>query len=94
MFVKIKSEFNIPSVFTPNGDGVNDTWNITGLDNFTYYSTDIYNRWGNLLYIQNNYNTDAWDGTRNGKNLPVGTYYYLLKIVGEENRTGYVTLMR
>jgi gliding motility-associated-like protein/uncharacterized repeat protein (TIGR01451 family) len=83
----------IPNAFTPNGDGVNDTFVIPGLDTYTQNEIVIINRWGNNVYEKKNYQND-WTG--NG--LPEGTYFYVLKVftVGGvwDSYKGYVTLLR
>jgi gliding motility-associated-like protein/uncharacterized repeat protein (TIGR01451 family) len=83
----------IPNVFTPNGDGVNDTFVIPGLDTYTANEITIINRWGNDVYEKKNYKND-WTG--NG--LVEGTYFYVLKVLtssGEwDSYKGYVTLLR
>ncbi|MES2516255.1 MAG: gliding motility-associated C-terminal domain-containing protein [Bacteroidota bacterium] len=69
----------ISNVFSPNGDGINDTWYI---ENIKYYPNNeviIYNIYGNIVYTKKAYNNE-WDGTYNGAALPDGTYYYVVKI--------------
>ncbi|PRY90342.1 gliding motility-associated C-terminal domain-containing protein, partial [Mongoliibacter ruber] len=87
-------EFEIPNVFTPNGDGINDTWEIRGIQEFfSSNSLLIVNRWGVEVYKSDNYAND-W----NGGSLSAGTYYYQLKVVrldgSEEVFKGYVTILR
>jgi gliding motility-associated-like protein len=65
----------IPNTFTPNGDGVNDKFEIVGIDNFDNVSVTIVNRWGNEVYRNNNYNNE-W----NGSGLNEGTYYYIVTL--------------
>ncbi|MFC4721568.1 gliding motility-associated C-terminal domain-containing protein [Geojedonia litorea] len=72
--------------FSPNGDGVNDTFIIDCIENYPSNKLEVYNRWGNLVFEQANYQNN-WDGTSNGRatisgsnQLPVGTYYYVLDI--------------
>lgn len=83
----------IPNVFTPNGDGKNDTFFIPGLDTYSQNEITIINRWGNDVYEKKNYQND-WTG--NG--LVEGTYFYVLKVLtlaGDWNvYKGYVTLIR
>jgi len=76
----------IPEGYSPNGDGINDTFHISGLYNiFEKFDLKIYSRHGNLIYEGNN-DIEEWDGTSNrginneGKNLPTGTYFYVLNL--------------
>jgi gliding motility-associated-like protein len=78
----------VPTAFTPDGDGVNDDWEILDIDqtypdNMVY----VYNRWGNLLFtsVQGDYDNNRWDGTYNGEDLPVGSYYFIIEYNNEEN---------
>jgi gliding motility-associated-like protein len=93
------SDIFIPEGFSPDQDGSNDRFVIYNL-NGKRVSIEVYNRWGNLVYENDNYLND-WDGTANrgvilsGENLPESTYYYLIQIEGEsETRKGYLTLWR
>ena len=64
------------NAFSPNGDGTNDLWKATnGSSCISQLQVAVYNRYGNEVYKNNNYNND-WNGTYNGKPLPDGTYYY------------------
>lgn len=86
----------VPSGFTPNGDGVNDVWEIDIIaERFPNAELTIFNRWGEELYRSVGYGK-PWDGTYNGKNLPVGTYYFVLDLKDNayENITGPITIMR
>jgi len=76
----------IPEGFSPNNDGINDTFEISGLYNiFENFELKIFNRYGTLIYQGNN-DIPEWDGTSNeginnqGKELPTGTYYYILNL--------------
>ncbi|MEZ4926319.1 MAG: gliding motility-associated C-terminal domain-containing protein [Saprospiraceae bacterium] len=81
---------------SPNGDGKNDTWHILGIDQYPDNEVHIFNRWGNQVFEQKGYtNTNAWDGTWNGKALPDGTYFYILNLgptVGKLE--GYIQIWR
>lgn len=68
----------IKDAFTPNGDGINDKWIVTGGSSCTnQVIVNVFNRYGGLVYSNQNYNND-WDGTYKGKPVPDGTYYYVI----------------
>lgn len=84
----------IPNAFTPNGDGINDTWNIDVLQIYPQCTVFIYTRWGQLVFKSDGY-TKPWDGRNNGKDLPAGTYYYMIDLKdGSPRVSGYVTVIR
>lgn len=84
----------IPSAFSPNADGTNDTWMIKGVSGVSV-SVEIFNRWGEVLYRASSQsgNVTAWDGTYAGLSLPSAAYYYAVTI-GEETHKGTVTIVR
>ncbi len=68
----------VPNVIAP-GSGQYETLVIKNIENYPDAQIEIYNRWGNLVYEKTGYdNADGWDGTYNGKPLPVGTYFYII----------------
>lgn len=75
----------IPTAFTPSADGVHDQWEIVGLDNlYPNNRVLVYNRWGNKVFEHNStpsspYSNNMWDGTFNGQQLPVASYYYIIE---------------
>lgn len=69
----------ISSVFTPNGDGINDNWYIENINYYPENEVTIYNIYGNTVFNKKGYNND-WQGTYNGAPLPDGTYFYTIKI--------------
>ncbi len=71
--------FKIPNAFSPNGDGSNDTWIITGLDEKPNNSLKVFNRWGLVVFESSNYQSD-WNGTNGSSELPMGSYYYTLDL--------------
>lgn len=75
-----QSEFKglVSNLFTPNGDGINDTWHIENIQVFPGNEVIVYNIYGNEVYQKKDYAND-WKGTYNGADLPDGTYYYILK---------------
>jgi gliding motility-associated-like protein len=85
---------DIPNTFTPNGDGINDTWNIKNIENYPGLTLEIYNRYGQLIYRSVGY-SKPWDGTFNGMPLPVASYYYILDPKdGSPKLSGAVLIIR
>lgn len=90
--------FHIPNAFTPDGDGLNETFSGTGTF-ITTYNMKIFDRWGNLIY-QTDDIAKAWDGkANNGKELAqMDTYVYSIEITDVKNRQhqykGTVSLIR
>jgi len=80
---------------TPNNDGFNDTFIVPCLANHPNSALSIYNRYGDEIFFSDNYQND-WDGTYNGADLPVGTYYYILRVNDPAGTTlsGYIFLQR
>jgi gliding motility-associated-like protein len=93
--VECGAELSIPNVFTPNGDGKNDVWNIDGLDDFPDVTVSVFNRWGDLMFESDKGYTKSWDGTYNGTASPAATYYYIIVLgSGEEGITGTINIIR
>jgi gliding motility-associated-like protein len=67
----------IPSAFTPNGDGVNDKWEIRNIELYPGAYIHVFNRWGQEVYFGRP-DSEPWDGKFNGKALPVGAYMYVI----------------
>ncbi|MES2592523.1 MAG: gliding motility-associated C-terminal domain-containing protein [Bacteroidota bacterium] len=68
----------VSNLFTPNGDGVNDSWYVEGIENFPDNEIVVFNMYGNEVFKQQAYLND-WKGTFNGAELPDGTYYYVIR---------------
>jgi len=86
----------ISNICTPNGDGSNDTWKVSDLNQIIGCNVVIYNRWGQPVFETDDYQND-WDGTKDGAGgevLPDGVYYYTIGC--ESNRTyeGAINLLR
>lgn len=77
IFIDVLMPIIIPNTFTPNGDGINDVWNIAELSTYPGNTVNIYNRYGLKIFSSAGYN-QPWDGTYNGEPAPVGTYYYII----------------
>jgi len=83
-----------PNAFTPNGDGINDNWEIKHLDLYANCTVEVLNRYGQKVYYSNGYPA-PWNGKLNGTNLPVGTYYYIIKLTSAAKPvTGYLAILR
>lgn len=83
-----------PNTFTPNGDGINDLWEVKNLNLYNDCVLEIYTPQGLRVYRAVNY-SKPWDGTYNGKPLPAGTYYYVINTNSERKLiAGYVTLLK
>ncbi len=91
-FITIDNVFcSIPKGLSPNGDGLNDTWDLSNLD---VREVKIFNRYGLEVYQQNNY-TNQWDGRdMKGNELPTATYYYVITFESGKQKTGWVYLQR
>lgn len=94
VFVRLLKSPTIPNVFTPNGDGINDTWVIQYLESYVDATVEIFNRYGSLVYRSVGY-TKSWDGTYGGKQMPAGTYYYIINPKnGRKQISGFVDIVR
>jgi gliding motility-associated-like protein len=91
-FVTVKPLIlDIPNVFTPNGDGKNDRFEIPYADIYISNEIVIFNRWGERVFSKSDYLND-WDGGQ----MPDGTYYYVLRCVGyfrEDVFKGAITIL-
>lgn len=94
--ILLDGDLEIFTAVSPNGDGVNDTFIIQGIAQFPNNELSIFNRWGVKVYSKKGYD-NSWAGISEGRvtvaedeQLPVGTYYYVLKIDGQKDRAGYL----
>jgi len=82
----------IPQGISPNGDGMNDTFDLS---NFKVKNVEIFNRYGALVYEKRNNYVNEWFGqSKEGDELPVGTYFYSLQFEDGERATGWVYIQR
>jgi gliding motility-associated-like protein len=94
VFVKVLKKLIIPNTFTPNGDNINDYWEIKYLNQYPNCTVDIFNRYGQKLFTSIGY-AQPWDGKYQGNYLPTGTYYYIINPKNGRSRvSGSVTIIR
>lgn len=96
--VKVKlhalKEINPSNAFSPNGDNINDTWEIKYLNTYPNAMVQIFNRYGQIVFSSHGY-ANPFDGNYQGNPLPVGTYYYIITPNnGRQKITGSLTLIR
>lgn len=85
----------IPEAFSPNGDLINDVWNIGNIGSFPKVEITIYNRWGQSVWRSEQGYTYQWDGKSNGVNLPIDSYHYVIDLhTGSKPIIGEITIVR
>ncbi len=88
------SSTDIANAFTPNGDGINDYWQIKNIDNYINATIQVFNRYGQLLFESKGY-AKPFDGTYKGQKLAAGVYYYIINLNAKCNLlSGSLTLIR
>jgi gliding motility-associated-like protein len=94
VFVKVYKKIVIPNTFSPNGDGINDTWNIDALSDYPDVSVMVFDRYGKRIFVSLGYGK-PWNGTYNGSLLPGGAYYYIIDLKNNtQKRSGWVFIVR
>jgi len=94
VLVKVLQALTPPNTFTPNGDNVNDTWNIKYLESYPKATVEIFNRNGNRVFFSDGYKV-PFDGNYQNGQLPVGVYYYIINPRnGRKTITGPLTIIR
>jgi len=85
----------IPNAFSPNSDGYNDQWIIEGLELYPNPEIWLFDRWGSQIYYSPNPADDPWDGSFNGRGLPIDSYHYIINLNNNEAPiTGNITIVR
>jgi gliding motility-associated-like protein len=79
MHVFVYKDIFVPNAFSPNKDGINDSWNIPALRDLPNADVRVFNRYGQLVFHTRNTNS-GWNGKFNGTDQPIGTYVYLINI--------------
>jgi len=96
IYIRIASDLFIPNAFSPNGDGINDQWEVEDKAQILYLKANIFDRYGKLVKTLFG-NKIAWDGLYNGKPLPMATYYYVLNVINgssTQNLGGWIQLLK
>jgi len=94
VYVHVLQNVNAPNSFTPNGDGVNDVWNVKYLDTYPKCNVEIFDRNGQRVFYSKGYPV-PFDGNYKNQALPVGTYYYIINPnSGRKSITGSLTIIR
>lgn len=76
--INVTNFLNVSQGFTPNGDGINDTWHIENIEQFPQAKIRVYSRWQRLVYSQNGLYRNDWDGHYKGGALPDASYFYTI----------------
>lgn len=85
----------IPEAFSPNGDLINDYWNIGNSELYPKMEITIYNRWGQSVWKSGAGYPVPWDGRSNGANLPIDSYHYAIDLHnGTKPVIGTITIVR
>ena len=84
-----ESMLTVPNTFTPNGDGANDEFRVV-YRSIKEFHMWVYNRWGKLVYKSDN-PAEGWDGKINGRDAAVGAYYYVIRALGTDAETDYMS---
>jgi gliding motility-associated-like protein len=85
----------IPNAFSPNGDGFNDIWMIEGLELYPGVDMWIFDRWGSRVFFSPNAADNPWDGTFDGRRMPIDSYHYIIDLNNDEpGIKGNVTIVR
>lgn len=94
VFVKVFKKVIVPNAFSPNKDGINETWKLTAIEAYPDADVTVFNRYGHTVFSSHGYAT-PWDGTYNNNPLPVGTYYYVINLkFGLPVLKGWVMILR
>ncbi len=92
--VDFDAELEVFNTFTPNGDGKNDVWNIPFLKYYPNCEVSVFDQWGVKVFESVGYST-PWDGKYKGKELPAGTYYYVIDLKNNNKAlTGSLTIIK
>ncbi len=93
VLVDVSPGLFVPTAFSPNGDGRNDTWSLIGIEAFPQCSVRIYDRWGELIFQAMPY-VQPWDGSYRGKSVVPGVYQFIIRPApGQPEQEGTLTVL-
>ena len=91
--IRVYERIWIPDAFTPNDDGVNDSWELRGIEMYPAVEVTIYNRWGTVIFFSKGYDR-PFDGFYKNERVPAGVYSYHIKPSATQPRlTGQLTVV-
>jgi gliding motility-associated-like protein len=94
MHVFVYKDVFVPNAFSPNNDGLNDSWNIPALSAYPAFELTVFNRHGQIVF-QNKNSNRSWNGQYKGEPLPEAVYVYVIDLkMGGEILKGTVMLLR
>jgi gliding motility-associated-like protein len=88
----VKNGLFIPELITPNSDGSNDVFYINTIDNYKAVKLEVFDRWGNRVYVNEKYNNEFAGKNQNGEKLVDDVYYIILTIPEVKTYTGTLTI--
>lgn len=92
--VTVRPRLRIPSAFSPNGDGRDDTWEIDHIGDYAANHVLVFNRWGSKIFEASGYGrSHEWDGSLGGQPAPIGTYYYVITLGNGKSYSGPITVV-
>ena len=92
--VTVRPRLRIPTAISPNGDGLDDTWQIDHLSDYPTNRVLVFNRWGSKIFETTGYGQGSeWNGTVSGQTVPIGTYYYIITLGNGKSYSGPLTVV-
>ena len=92
--VTVTPRLRIPTALSPNGDGVDDTWQIDNISAYAGNHVLVFNRWGSKIFDTAGYGrANEWNGTIGGQPAPIGTYYYVITLGNGRSYSGPLTVV-
>ena len=95
VYVRVYKKLSLINTFTPNGDGINDYWDIKNISDYPNNEVSVFTRYGQIVFKSIGYGK-PWDGNYNGALLPAGTYYYIINLNDDNlpEQTGWLLIIR